>query len=266
MVGGMTSLLDRNSTVTGERSSLEPDRPLPTRPRSKRPLLAAASAAVVVVSIAAFMSLYSSARHQQQVLVVTQPVEKGEMLSAADLGEASANLSGGVEAIPVSLTASVSGKRAAVTIPAGSLLVPGDLTSASEIPQGEAVVGIALKDGQYPSTGLQPGDQVMVVQTASPGSPLPTVAGGGSSTPNDNSGATASSGVLVPQATVFAVATPGTNSGGSVSDLVSVEVPTTLAAAVSTASAADQASLVLLPDVGSGATTGESANAGGGSK
>ena len=93
----------------------------------------------------------------------------------------------------------------------------------------------------------------MVVQTASPGSPLSvgTRSGSGAAS-NANSEATAVTGVLVPEAAVFDVTTPGANSGGTVSELVSVEVPTTLAAAVSTAAAADQVSLVLLPDVASG--------------
>jgi SAF domain len=250
----MTSLLDRGAARTEPRGSVGPEHLLPTRSRTKRPLLAAASAVVVVVSIAGFVSLYSSARREQEVVVVTRTIERGQPLLAADLGQASASLSGGVEAIPVSLAAALSGKRAAVTIPAGSLLVPADMTSAPAIPAGDAVVGIALKDGQYPSSDLQPGDEVMVVQTATPGSPLATTTGGGSSTQSDSAGA--GTGVLVPQASVFDVTAPGADAGGTVSELVTVEVPSTLASAVSTAAAADQVSLVLLPGVGNGPTTG----------
>lgn len=238
------------------------------RPRSRRHLLAAGSVVVIVTSVAGFMSLYSSARRQEQIVVVTRTIEQGQILSSTDLGQASASLSDGVQAIPVSLSASFSGKRAAVTIPAGSLLVPGDVTSGPTIPPGDAVVGIALKDGQYPSTGVQPGGQVMVVQTASPGSSLPVGTMSESTSASNGSEANAGTGVLVPDAAVFDVTTPGANSGGTVSELVSVEVPTTLAAAVSTAAAADQVSLVLLPDVASGtsgATGGGATNNGGGS-
>ncbi len=92
----------------------------------------------------------------------------------------------------------------------------------------------------------------MVVQTASPGSPLSVGTTSGSSSASNGSEATTATGVLVPEAAVFDVTTPGANSGGTLSELVSVEVPTTLAASVSTAAAADQVSLVLLPDVASG--------------
>ena len=264
----MTSLLDRNAPRAAERGSAEPERLLPTRARGRRQLLAAASAVVIVTSIAGFMSLYSSARRQQQVVVVTRTIEQGQIFNSTDLGQANASLSDGVQAIPVSLTATLSGKRAAVTVPAGSLLVPGDVTSAPAIPPGDAVVGIALKDGQYPSTGVQPGGQVMVVQTASPGSPLSVGTTSGSSSASNGSEATTATGVLVPEAAVFDVTTPGANSGGTLSELVSVEVPTTLAASVSTAAAADQVSLVLLPDVASGtsgATGGGATSNGGGS-
>ena len=268
VVVDMTSLLDRSADREAERGSAEPERLLPTRPRSRRQLLAAASAVVIVTSIAGFMSLYSSARRQQQVVVVTRTIEQGQIFNSTDLGQANASLSNGVQAIPVSLTATLSGKRAAVTVPAGSLLVPGDVTSAPAIPPGEAVVGIALKDGQYPSTGVQPGGQVMVVQTASPGSPLSVGTTSGSSSASNGSESTTGTGVLVPEAAVFDVTTPGANAGGTLSELVSVEVPTTLAAAVSTAAAADQVSLVLLPDVASGtngATGGGATSNGGGS-
>jgi hypothetical protein len=258
----MTSLLDRGLPARTERGPGEPEHLLPTRPRSKRPLLAAASAVVIVISVAGFMALYSSAQRQQQVVIVTQTIHKGETLNAADLGQASASLSGGVESIPASLAASLLGKRAAVTIPAGSLLVPGDVTAAPAIAAGDAVVGIALKNGQYPATGLEPGVQVMVVQTASPGSPLPVGTGGGSSQQSNNSGATPVTGVLVPQAMVFDVTTPGANSGGTVTELVSLEVPATFASTVATAAAADQASLVLLPDAPGSSSGGNAGNGG----
>ncbi len=146
----------------------------------------------------------------------------------------------------------LSGKRAAVTIPAGSLLTTSDVTGAAPIAAGDAVVGLALKAGQLPSSGVKAGDLVMIVQTAVPGSPLTSAPSSGSST----DGSVATTGVLVPQASVFEVETPSINASASFSELVSVEVTSTFAAAVSTAAAADQVSLVLLPSVASTQTSG----------
>ncbi|HEY4947157.1 MAG TPA: hypothetical protein VII19_04610, partial [Acidimicrobiales bacterium] len=150
--------------------------------------------------------------------------------------------------IPASSASLLAGKRAAVTIPAGSLLTLGDVTGSTPIAAGDAVVGMALKDGQFPSTGVESGDQVMIVQTASPGAPLTATGTGAASQGIGGS----TSGVLVPLATVFNVGPPAASSTTSASLLVSVEVSTTLAAAVSTAASAGQVSLVLLPLGGGG--------------
>jgi hypothetical protein len=215
--------------------------------------MAVLSALLVFGSIAAFAAIYASANHEQSVLIVTQTIEQGQPITARDLGQTSAAISGGIVPIPVSDASELSGRRAAVTIPAGSLLTVGDTTGAQPIAQGYAVVGMALKPGQLPSTGLEPGDQVMIVETGSPDTPLTSSSAGGTT---DGSAGT---GVLVPRATVFGVASQAdsptsagstSSPGSSVGDsqLVSVEVSDTLAPAVSTEAAADQVSLVLLPN------------------
>ena len=209
--------------------------------------MAVASGSVVFASVAVFAGLYSSANRQISVLIVTTTIQQGQRITGAQLGQANVAVSGGVTPIPVADAPELSGKRASVTIPAGSLLTRGDITGAQPIAAGDAVVGLALKADQLPGSGVEPGDQVMIVQTGSPGSPLTTAA---STSSSDSTGTT--TGVLVPQASVFAVETPPASSSAGVSLLVSVEVSSTLAAAVTTRAAADQVSLVLLPNSGSG--------------
>ena len=213
--------------------------------------MAVASAVVVFASIAAFATIYSSANHQVEALIVTTTIEQGHPITANDLGQSGVAISGGVMAIPVSDASELSGKRAAVTIPAGSLLTPADVTSSQPIASGDAVVGMALKAAQLPAAGVSPGDQVMIVQTATPGTPVTTTG----STDSSTGASGAPSGVLVAQASVFDVATPPTNASGTVSELVSVEVPSTLAAAVSIAAAGDEVSLVLLPSDSTSSTS-----------
>jgi len=196
----------------------------------------------VFASIAIFADIDASSNRHTDVLIVTQTIEQGQQMEGSDLGQASASISGGVTAIPVSDASQLLGKRAAVTIPAGSLLTAGDISSTQAINAGYAVVGMALKVGQLPSAGVAAGDQVMIVQTASSGAPLGSPSGSGTST-----GTGASTGVLVSQASVFDVEIPSASTGSNASQLVSVEVSSTLAAAVATAAAADQVSLVLLP-------------------
>ncbi len=202
-----------------------------------------ASLVMVFSSIAVFADIYASANRQTPVLIVTQAIQQGQKLSGSELGEASVSISSGVSPIPVADATELVGQRAAFTIPAGSLLTAADVTDSQPIVAGDAIVGMALKAGQLPAAGVESGDEVMVVQTASLGAPLdsPLSAGGSSGTVR------ASTGVLVPEALVFDVEAPPTDSESSASQLVSVEVSSTLAAAVSTAAAADQVSLVLLP-------------------
>ena len=242
----MTSTLERTKKTTPAGEAPSERFRLPGPSRTRRPLTAVASAAVVFASIAVFASIYSGAGHQTSVLIVTATIEKGQLISGSDLGQSSVSTSGGVTPIPVSSAPELSGRRAAVTIPAGSLLTSGDLTTAQPIATGDAVVGLALKAGQLPSSGLVPGDQVMIVETASPGAPL--TAAPVTLVPSADGSAATTTGVLVPQASVFDVESPSADSAAGVSELVSVEVSSTLAAAVSTAAAADQVSLVLLPD------------------
>ncbi len=255
----MTSLMEGKPREAPTRGESKTEFRLPVTSRGRRPLVAVVSALLVFTSVAVFASVYSSANHQTSALIVVQTIQEGQRISGTDLGQASVAISAGVSPIPVSSAPLLAGKRAAVTIPAGSLLTLADVAGSAPIAAGEAVVGMALKDGEYPSAGVESGDQVMIVQSASPGAPATasasatatdTGSGSGSGSGSQDVGGSAS-GVLVPQATVFDVGPPSANSSSGASLLVSVEVTTTLAAEVSNAAIAGEVSLVLLPQ-GSG--------------
>ncbi len=239
----MTSLLEQPAPSTRETRA-EPNR-LPSPVRVRRPVLAIASVAVVFASIAIFVSIYSRANHQVAVIAITRSVPPGQRITASDLGEENAVLSGAVSPVPIVEARDIVGKFAAVGLVPGTLLTMADVSSSQPLASGDAVVGIALKDGQLPSSGVEPGDQVMVVQTGTPGTPAPATSAA-------SGGTDSSTGVLVPSARVYGVASPTSNSSGAASELVSVEVSSTVAAEVSVAAAADQVSLVLLPRVGAG--------------
>ncbi len=256
----MTSVLGRVGASRGasDRSAAPAERGLPSPARTRRPLLAVGSVAVIVASVAAFVAIYSGATHQVPVLVVVRAVAPGQQITAADLGQDGISSSGSLAAVPVSQASAVVGRLAEVPLVPGSLLLMADVTGGQPIKPGDAVVGIALKDGQLPASGLQPGDRVMVVQTEAPGSPVtsptanPTSSGSAPTTlaAPPSGGIGSPTGVLVPDAAVSAVAPPTSGSSASETQLVSVEVSQTQAAQVSVAAAADQISLVLLPGSG----------------
>jgi hypothetical protein len=221
------------------------------------------SVSLIAACIASFVALYSTADHKVPAVVMVRAVAQGQQVTSADLGVAQVAVSPGVDFIPLGQAQLIAGKRAATAIPAGSLVTMADLTGEPAIPSGDAVVGVALKDGSYPTEGLSPGDQVLVVQTAAPGAAVGAPSGTGSvlsgagALAADSSGSTVTasgagaagedSGVLVPEATVSATAEPGTSSSGSVTLLASIDVPSAVAAQVATAAAAGQVGLVLLP-------------------
>lgn len=210
------------------------------------------SIVLVFTSVAVFAELYASADRQTAVLIATTSIEQGQQFNGNELGEVNASISGDVSVIPASDASQLQGKRATVTIPSGSLLTVGDVTSSQLINQGDAVVGMALKLGQLPSAGVEPGDEVMVVETGTPGASLELPTGSGNS--QVSTGVAAS--VLVRRASVFDVEAPQASADSSASDLVSVEVPQAVAALVSSAAAAGQTSLVLLPNVSAGSGVG----------
>ncbi|MGB7050681.1 MAG: SAF domain-containing protein [Acidimicrobiales bacterium] len=245
---------------------------LPVNPRRRRPVLAALSAVAVFASVGLFAHLYSSANHQTPVLVVTHTIQEGQELTATDLGQTPVATGSGVVTIPVGDAPEVLGKVASVTVMSGSLLTPGDVSSVPPITAGYAVVGLALKQGQLPAAGLGPGDEVMVIETGAPGSPLGSFIGpsspsssadgsspvtgspdegasaeGASSSGSSSDGGGDASGVLVPDALVFNTASPGAQSSDDATELVSLELADSVAPAVSTAAAAGQVSLVLVP-------------------
>jgi hypothetical protein len=262
----MTSVLGRPNVQreAPDRSAKPFERQLPAAVGTRRPLLVVGSVVVIVASIVAFVSIYAGSNHDISVLTVVRPVASGDQITPADLGEDDLSSKGSVSVIPASQASDVIGRVAAVPLVPGSLLVTSEVTDGHPIASGDAVVGIALKDGQLPASGLQSGDDVMVVQTAPPGASVPATPTSGAGLSNGSQGAGAqpaepatsatgaSTGVLVPSAVVTAVAQPSSGSSGSETELVSVEVSGTLAAGVSVAAAADQVSLVLLPQGGQG--------------
>jgi Flp pilus assembly protein CpaB len=256
----VTALLDRPARTGPDPDGTRPPVRLPASSRTRRPVLVAGSALLVFASIAIFASLYSSSNHRTEVLVVTRTIQQGQVITGADLGRAAADLSTGVTPIPVAEASQLAGRRAAVTVPVGSLLVPADLSTSMPLAANLSIVGLAVKVGQAPAAGVSAGDEVMIIQTGIPGSPVTGALAASSSTGDSSTSASAdpsgagsgATGILVPEARVYGTAVPPASSSDGVTELVSVEVPRDEAAAVTAAATAGQVGLVLLPP-GSGA-------------
>jgi hypothetical protein len=173
---------------------------------------------------------YSRAGQKTPVVVVVKDVPAGHPIARDDLS--TVNVAGGVTAIGGSHLDSVVGKVATVELLPNTLLQRSMVTDASPLPASSAMVGVQLKPGQMPATGLSDGAHVQVLQLPNKNPTAPA--------PGTSQNAT----VLVDDATVFATAGDPSQTGGT---LVTLVVPK---AASGSIAAASSAGLVALVQVG----------------
>jgi len=193
---------------------------------------------LVVVCVAVFVVVGGRRDGRREVLVVTRPVQVGQLVTAGDVRVVSVVVEPAVEVVPAGSAGQVVGRPAAVPLSAGSLLSMSSVGRRS-LPAGVRLVGASLKPGSYPP-GVSAGDQVMVLLTGDTARPA-AVAG---------SGASVQGAVEVPSVArsssvegVLVSAEPGpAGSGGLV---VSVQVGADDAESVARAAAAGQVALVL---------------------
>jgi hypothetical protein len=138
---------------------------------------------LVIVCVLAYA--YGAVRlgDRMQVLVVARSVSAGQVITAADLAEASAAKDSRVRLIPATDAVQVVGRTAVVPLVAGMLLTPNLIGDAAFPPQSKVTASLALKPGQYPQ-GLAAGARVVVyvAANAQAGQPAPAA----SSTPNSS--------------------------------------------------------------------------------
>lgn len=123
---------------------------------------------------------------------------------------------------------SLVGQTAGVQLLPGMLVQRSMVSSEGPLTDGTAAVGVALKGGQLPADGVDPGDTVAVLQ-------VPTAAAAGA-----RSGGESGAQVLVEQAQVFAARQDPAQAGGT---LVTVLVPSSAYLDVEAAGATGQVTL-----------------------
>jgi SAF domain len=149
-------------------------------PRRRRPAMMALAIAMAGTGIVASAALYQRADHQVPVVMVTQAVPAGAVISASDLGSTSVSLGSGIAVIPASQLRQAVGQVAAVALQPATLLSPSELTSSRPPAPGMELVPAAVRPADLPATGLAAGDRVLVVPTPAVQG-QPGTAGGASS-------------------------------------------------------------------------------------
>lgn len=132
---------------------------LPVPPRERKPALAAL--AVLLILGGALTSAYLVMASGQRVsaIQITQSVEAGQQIPASALREVPVGDTG-ILFINWNEHAKVTGTVAAVRILPGTLLTNQMMNADSNLTRGRVIVGLALKPGQFPATGLDKGLRV----------------------------------------------------------------------------------------------------------
>jgi len=227
----------------------------------RRPALAVGSVALIVACLAVFISVYLKAGGQESVLAMVRAVPQGQILTADDLTAVRVSVGSRIETVAAADATSVVGQRAAELLEPGSLLTADDLVARFAPPAGDAIVGIALKDGQFPASGVAPGETVEVILTGLPGEqdsttiPVSTGADPSTSAAAASAAATAAATdgeqtgtagtILVPAAIVLETSSSTASAESGAVD-VSLLTPTSLAPFVASASVAGDVAVVIV--------------------
>ncbi len=134
-------------------------------PRRRRPAMIALAVAMAGAGVVVSAAVYQRADHQVAIVIVTQPVPAGAVITAADLASSSVTVGPGIRVIPAAQIGEVSGEIAAVALRPSTLLAPSELTTAQPPGPGQELVTAPAKPYTLPASGLVPGDHVLVVAT-----------------------------------------------------------------------------------------------------
>ncbi|MGH3388394.1 MAG: hypothetical protein ACRDOO_05895 [Actinomadura sp.] len=201
---------------------------LPVPPRERRPALAAL--AVLLILGGALTSAYLVMASGQRVsaIRISQPVAAGQQIPAGALEEVQIGNTG-IEFISWAERGRVTEAYAAVPLVKGALLTNGMVARDGTAAGGRVIVGLALKPGQLPAGGLQPGDRVSLYGV------------GGQNAVGVRAGP------LAEDAVVYGVATAGEQTLQSDQTMISVAVPPEQAPQVTQAASAGAVAVALIP-------------------
>ncbi|MFE4674468.1 SAF domain-containing protein [Streptomyces sp. NPDC056723] len=153
-------------------AQVRPDLPITTTPPVKRERRWSVVALCVVLAVLCALgaaAAVTSASDRSKVLAVAHDVPAGQALTAADLTVAEVSADAALTPVPAAERAGMVGKRPAVGLRKGSLLVASQLDTGTGLGDDKQQVGVQVKRGQAPVGTLAPGDRVLAVTTPAQG-------------------------------------------------------------------------------------------------
>jgi hypothetical protein len=152
---------------------------LPIARRERKPALAALAVLLILAGALATMVLVNRSGNRISAIMVTHTVAAGTKIRPEDLTEVRVAADNNIHYVLLSQENQVVGQTTANTLVAGSLLVTEMLGSQQQraLKDGEAMIGLLFKVGQYPSGQLLPGQTVEIWATSTGGSSGGSTAG-----------------------------------------------------------------------------------------
>ncbi|MEU9183969.1 hypothetical protein AB0D14_05255 [Streptomyces sp. NPDC048484] len=238
-------------TGAGNNRSSAPVQPtmgerLPSPPRERKPALAALAVLLILVGALGATMLVLRAGDRIEVVKVTSDIQAGESVED-NVDSVLVADDAGVNYVKWTQLKTLKDLKAKSTIYKGTLVIGEMFGDKSSLADGKAVVGLSLKEGQYPE-GIAEGDLVAAYQVGNSGSS----SSGSSSDDETGSGSTGSAGSadtpIVENARVTNVPEAKADSTiSSTNKRLTVTVDESDAAALARAAAANQVALVKVP-------------------
>jgi hypothetical protein len=232
-------------TGAGAGRSAAPAQPsvgdrLPTPPRERKPALAALAVLLILVGALGATMLVLQAGDRIEVVKVTDEIQAGESVGD-NVTSVMVAADDNINYIKWSQLGTLKTLKAKSTIYKDTVVMGQMFAKKASLPAGKAAVGLALKEGQYPSD-IKAGDVVSAYRVGTSGS--------SSNSSDDNtgsSGTSSSGGGIVDNARVNAVNddNDATVSTGNLS--LTLLVDQADAAALASAAAAGEVAIVHVP-------------------
>lgn len=214
---------------------------LPTPPRERKPALAALAVLLILVGALGATMLVLQAGDRIEVVKVENEIQAGESVTDKDVTSVMVAEDAGINYIRWEQLDTLKTMKAKTTIYPDTVVQGQMFAVKSSLPEGKASVGLALKEGQYPSD-IKPGDTVAAYRVGGAGS---------GSNDSDDTGAGAgggsSSGALVDDARVNVVADDSDSTVSTGSRTLTLLVDQADAAALASAAAAGEVAIVHVP-------------------
>lgn len=148
--------------------------PVAGRTRLQRsPVLIAVGLLILAVGGLFGWFMWAGTTSATEVVAVRVAVERGEVITAADLTTVRVNPDPALRTVPGRDLPSLVGRRAAADLSAGTLLAPEAVADVVLPAAGMSVVSVPLDSGLVPSVPIRAGDTVRLVQTPATGGELP---------------------------------------------------------------------------------------------